>query len=147
MLRGSYTARIDDKGRLKMPTRFLRYVLEKYGAPSFYITSLTGEQARLYPLREWEAIEQQLILRPTFDPIKRKVLDFANYYGQEVELDNQGRLLLPQMLRRTADLCGDVTVMGYLSYLEVWDLTRFQQRLANAPFEPADEAALTALGI
>ena len=52
MLRGNYTARIDIKGRLKVPTPFRRLIEEKHGG-DFYITSLTGENVRIYPLVEW----------------------------------------------------------------------------------------------
>ncbi len=146
MLRGNHIARMDDKGRLKVPAQFRRYVTEKYGA-SLYITSLTGHCAHLYPLPEWETIEERLALLPSFDQVKRKFLDHANYYGQEADFDNQGRVLLPALLRKKAGLYGDVAVLGYLNYLEVWDLERFEQRLADGPFTAADEAALTGLGI
>ena len=64
MLRGNYTARIDVKGRLKVPTPFRRLIDEKHGS-EFYITSLTGDNVRIYPLPEWESIEQRLSLLPT----------------------------------------------------------------------------------
>ena len=79
MLRGNYTARIDSKGRLKVPTLFRRYVEEKYGA-ALYLTSLTGDCVRIYPMPEWEAIEQRLSLLPSMDPARRKFLDRTNYY-------------------------------------------------------------------
>jgi MraZ protein len=146
MLRGNYTARIDDKGRLKLPSHYRRYLAEKYG-PELYVTSLNGESTRIYPLPEWVAIEQRLALLPSFDPVKRKVLDHANYYGKQVEFDNQGRVLLHPLVRKSSGIYGDVAVMGYLSYLEVWDLERFQARLAANPFTGEDEAKLTLLGI
>ena len=146
MLRGNYTARVDEKGRLKLPTHFRRYVAEKYG-PELYITSLDGESARIYPLTEWLAIEQRLALLPAFDPAKRRFLDHVNYYGKAAEFDNQGRVLLHPLLRKSSGIFADVAVMGYLSYLEVWDLERFQHRLTASPFTAEDEAALTRLGI
>ena len=146
MLRGNSTARLDDKGRLKLPTHFRHYLAEKYG-PELYVTSLTGESARIYPLTEWITIEQRLAILPTMEPVKRKFLDHANYYGKEAEFDNQGRVLVHSLLRQSAGIIGDVAVLGYLSYLEVWDLERFQTRLAASPFTAEDEAALTRLGI
>ena len=100
MLRGNYTARIDNKGRLKIPTAFRRYLEEKYGSAEVYVTSLTGECARLYPLAEWEAIEQRLALLPSMDPARRKFLDRTNYYGQQAEIDAQGRVLIHPLLRK-----------------------------------------------
>src|ERR687896_928723 len=128
MLRGNYTARIDAKGRLKVPTPFRRLIEEKHGG-EFYITSLTGENVRIYPLAEWEAIEQRLALLPSMDPARRKFLDRTNYYGQQATIDAQGRVLIHPLLRKSASVIGEVAVLGYLTYLEVWELERFQQRL------------------
>jgi MraZ protein len=146
MLRGNYTARIDPKGRLKVPTAFRRYIEEKYGA-QFYITSLTGENIRIYPLPEWESIEQRLSLLPSMDPARRKFLDRTNYYGQQSEMDDQGRVLIHPLLRKSSGVIGDVAVLGYLSYLEVWELDAFQRRLLSDPYTEEDEAAIARLGI
>ena len=146
MLRGNYTARIDIKGRLKVPTSFRRLLEEKFGQ-DFYITSLTGECVRIYPLPEWESIEQRLSLLPTMDPAKRKFLDRTNYYGQQSAMDTQGRVLIHPLLRKSAAVIGDVAVLGYLSYLEVWELDKFQQRLLSDPYTEEDEAAIARLGI
>ena len=146
MLRGNYTARIDSKGRLKVPTSFRRYIEEKYGA-EVYVTSLTGECARLYPLPEWESIEQRLALLPSMDPARRKFLDRTNYYGQQATMDAQGRVIIHPLLRRSAGVIGDVAVLGYLTYLEVWELERFEHRLRSDPYTEEDEAAIARLGI
>ncbi len=147
MLRGNYTARIDNKGRLKVPTAFRRYLEEKYTSAEVYVTSLTGECARLYPLAEWESIEQRLALLPSMDPARRKFLDRTNYYGQQAEIDAQGRVLIHPLLRKSAGVVGDVAVLGYLTYLEVWELERFEQRLLSDPYTEEDEAAIARLGI
>ena len=146
MLRGNYTARIDSKGRLKVPTLFRRYVEEKYGS-ALYLTSLTGECVRIYPMPEWEAIEQRLSLLPSMDPARRKFLDRTNYYGQQATIDAQGRLLIHPLLRRAAGVMGDVAVLGYLTYLEVWELDVFKARLLADPYTEDDEAAIAKLGI
>jgi len=146
MLRGNYTARIDSKGRLKIPTPFRRIVEEKHGA-GLYVTSLTGENVRIYPLPEWESIEQRLALLPSMDPARRKFLDRTNYYGQQATMDGQGRVLIHPLLRKSAGVIGDVAVLGYLTYLEVWELERFQQRLLSDPYTEEDEAAIARLGI
>jgi MraZ protein len=146
MLRGNYTARIDEKGRLKVPTPFRRYLEEKYGT-AFYVTSLAGDNVRLYPLPEWESIEQRLSLLPSMDPARRRFLDRTNYYGQQSEMDAQGRVLIHPLLRKSAGVIGDVAVLGYLTYLEVWELETFQQRLLSDPYTEEDEAAIARLGI
>jgi MraZ protein len=146
MLRGNHPARVDEKGRLKIPTPFRRIIEEKYGA-DFYITSLDGDYARIYPLQEWESIENRLTVLPSMEPAKRRFLDRTNYYGQQASFDTNGRVLIPAILRRSASLLGDVVVLGYLSYLEVWELERYQHRLQVDRFTEADEAAIAALGI
>ena len=148
MLRGNYTARVDAKGRLKMPSVYRRMVEDRWGT-ELYVTSLTGDAARIYPLPEWVVIEERLSMLPSMDPAKRKFLDRTNYYGQVGELDGQGRVVIHPLLRSSAELLPetDVAVLGYLTYLEVWSLERFQSRLAADPFSDDDAAALSRLGI
>ncbi len=98
MFRGNHPTRVDEKGRLKVPAEFKRVIDEKYSL-QFYITSLDGKVAQVYPFEEWERIEQKLAGLSTFNPTKKKFLDRTNYYGQMVEMDGQGRLLMPQILR------------------------------------------------
>lgn len=147
MLRGNYTARVDEKGRLKIPTAFRRYIEEKYISPEVYVTSLNGDCVRIYPLPEWESIEQRLALLPSMDPARRKFLDRTNYYGQQATIDGQGRVLVHPLLRKASGVVGDVAVLGYLTYLEVWELERFEQRLLSDPYTEEDEAAIARLGI
>ena len=104
MFRGSQTARVDDKGRLKLPVDFKRYLDDEFKSNTFYVTSRDGRRGQLYPMREWEVIEQKMAQMPDSDPAKRKLVDITNYYGQVVELDGQGRLTLPQVLRERAKL-------------------------------------------
>ncbi len=129
-----------------MPTAFRRYLEEKHGS-AVYLTSLTGECVRIYPMPEWEAIEQRLSLLPSMDPARRKFLDRTNYYGQQSSMDSQGRVLIHPLLRKSAAVVGDVVVLGYLSYLEVWELDKFQQRLLSDPYTEEDETAIAGLGI
>src|SRR5215213_11062723 len=107
MLRGNYTARIDSKGRLKIPTPFRRIIEEKHGTTEVYVTSLTGESVRIYPLTEWESIEKRLALLPSMDPARRKFLDRTNYFGQQAAIDNQGRILIHPLLRKASGVVGD----------------------------------------
>ena len=146
MLRGNYTVRMDEKGRIKLPAAYRRYIDEHYGA-EFYVTSLTGECARLYPMPEWLAIEEKLQSRGTMDAAVRKFLDRTNYYGQLADMDAQGRILVHPLLRSSAELVGDVAVLGYLQYLEVWELDRFKARMEAEPYTAADAASLASLGV
>ncbi len=146
MFRGNHPTRVDDKGRLKVPAEFKRVLEEKYGA-QFYITSLDGKIAKIYPFEEWEQIEQKLATVSDFNPSKKKYLDRTNYYGQVVEMDGQGRLLMPSLLRDSAELKGEVAVVGNLKYLEVRNIEAYRKQLLEQPFTDEDAESLAGLGI
>jgi MraZ protein len=146
MLRGRHTATVDGKGRLKIPAEFKAALQEKYGS-DFYVTSLDGTYARIYPFAVWRAIEDKLAALPSMNKAKRKFLDRANFWGQTVSMDAQGRLLIPSQLRESADLRGEVAVIGYLNYLDVWTLERFNQHLEAEPITEEDEKTLSDLGV
>jgi MraZ protein len=146
MLRGHYTVRMDEKGRIKLPAAYRRYIDEHYST-EFYVTSLTGECARLYPMPEWMVIEEKLRSKGTSNAAVRKFLDRTNYYGQLAEVDAQGRILVHPLLRSNAELIGDVAVLGYLQYLEVWELDKFKARIDSQPFTDEDSDSLAAIGI
>src|SRR3981081_3441205 len=146
MFRGNHPTRMDEKGRLKVPAEFKRVIDEKYGL-KFYITSLDGKVAQLYPFEEWERIEQKLASLSTFNPTKKKFLNRTNYYGQVVEMDGQGRLLIPQILRESAQIRGEVAVLGNLTYLEVRNLEAFRKEIEEQAFSDDDTKTLDELGI
>ena len=145
MFRGNHPTRIDEKGRLKMPADFKRRIDEVYG-PMFYITSKDGERAEIYPLKEWEAVEAKLATLGSMNSAKKKFLDATNYYGQMTEMDSQGRLLLPQVLREAAGLTDEVVVLGSQTFLEVANRPKFTAKLAE-PMTEAEQAVLAELGI
>jgi MraZ protein len=146
MFRGNHPTRVDEKGRLKVPADFKRVIDEKYGQ-QFYITSLDGKSAQVYPFEEWERIEQKLAGLSNFNSTKKKFLDRTNYYGQQVEMDGQGRLLLPQLLRESGQIKGEVAVLGNLTYLIVRNLELFKKEIEEEKFTPDDEKTLDELGI
>ncbi len=144
-LRGNCPAKVDEKGRLKIPAVFLEE-LKEYGS-QFYITSPTGESARIYPMKVWSEIEDKLAKLSSQNRAKRKFLMRTSYYGQTVELDGQGRVLMPAVLRESAQMKGDVDVFGNLDYLEVMNHKRVQDDLKNSPYTDEDAKALEDLGI
>jgi MraZ protein len=144
MLRGNYTVKMDEKGRIKLPAAYRRFIEENYGT-EFYVTSVTGENARLYPMKEWLILEEKLQVKGPEDESVRKFLDRTNYYGQTLEMDPQGRILIHPLLRQKAQLSGDVAVMGYLKYLEVWELVRFEERLEKESYTADDARKIAGL--
>jgi MraZ protein len=146
VFRGHEQARIDDKGRLKVPNVFRSILDSKYGRELF-LTSLSGEQVRLYPMPVWLAIEEKLGKMPSSHPSRLRFLDRVNFFGQAAELDAQGRVLIPARLRETAAIAGDVDVLGLYDYLDTWNHDRLQAKLQRDPFTDDDAKALSEFGI
>jgi MraZ protein len=146
VFRGHEITRIDDKGRLKVPNVFRASLESKYGRDVF-LTSLSGEDVRIYPMPVWTNIEEKLGKMPSTHPSRLRFLDRVNYYGQAAELDAQGRLLIPARLRETATMNGDVDVLGQYDYLNVWNHDRFVMKLQREPYTDDDARALSEFGI
>ena len=145
-LRGSAPARVEDKGRLKVPTLFRGLIHDRQGADVF-VTSLTGECVRIYPMQVWLETEQKLLKMPSSHPSRVKFLDRVNYFGQASELDSQGRIVIPQQLREWASIVGEVRVFGRIDYLEVWNGERFMQKLQRETWTDADGLQMSEHGI
>ena len=146
MFRGNHPTRVDEKGRLKLPADFRSQMEgDEQAKQVFYITSKDGERAEVWPIKAWEEVEANLAKIPSTNPSKRKFLDVTNYYGQMAEMDNQGRLLLPQILRDKASLTADVVVFGAQKYLEV--LNRPTIEAKDMTLTTDDLSSLSELGI
>ena len=146
MLRGNAPATIDEKGRLKIPSSCRAYIEASWGS-DFYVTSFSGEFAMIYPLPVWQEIEVRLAKLPSSDPLKRKFLDRTNYYGQIAATDKSGRILIPALLRESAQMTGEVAVLGSLDHLEIWNHKKFLARMKDSEFTEEDQDKLSKLGI
>ena len=146
MFRGNAPARVDEKGRLKVPGVFKSLLESKYGR-ELYLTSLTGDCVRIYPMPVWVELEQKLAAVPSTNPSKLRFLNRVNYFGQAVELDTQDRALIPVRLRDAATMVGDVDVIGQITYLDVWNHDRFLSKLQHEPYTDADARELSEFGI
>ena len=146
MFRGNAPARIDDKGRLKVPNTF-RSVLESRYGRELFLTSLTGEYVRIYPMPVWVEMEQKLGAMPSTHPSKLRFLDRVSYFGQVAELDAQGRVIIPVRLREAATMAGDVDVLGHYNVLDVWNHDRFLTKLQRDAYTDDDARALSEFGI
>ena len=146
MLRGNYAAKIDDKGRLKIPNAFRALIEQQHGSEVF-VTSLTGEYVRIFPMPVWLALEEELARVPSSHPARLKYFDRVNYYGQSSEIDAQGRVVLHSRLRESAGMSGEVDVFGQYEYLDVWNHERFVAKLQREPYTDDDARALAEFGI
>lgn len=146
MFRGSASAKIDDKGRLKIPTGFRRHLEERYGK-EVYVTSVLGDSVLVYPLPVWEEFEERLAALPATDRTRRRFLERVSYFGHQGRVDAQGRVLVPQLLREGAEMTGEVVVSGRLDHLEVWNHDRLRSRFDDEPFGDSDFEYLSERGI
>ena len=147
MLRGNHPARIDDKGRLKVPNGF-RSLIESQWGQELFVTSVAGDFVRLYPMAVWVEIERRLAAVPSTHPSKLRFLDRVNFFGQATTMDRQGRIVIPPLLRESAAMAGEVSVLGLQNHLAVWNQKRLQERLfKKEPFTDEDGRVLSEFGI
>jgi MraZ protein len=141
IFRGNHPAKVDPKGRLKLPSGF-RELVDEAKITEFYITSTDGKNAQVWPLKKWEEQENKLSDSSTMESAVEKYLNLTSYYGQQVQMDGEGRVLLPQILRSSARLDAEVAVLGKLNYLEVHNLEDFEQGLQANVLTAEDRQAL-----
>ncbi|MFN8007677.1 MAG: division/cell wall cluster transcriptional repressor MraZ [Terriglobia bacterium] len=146
MLRGNAPAKVDEKGRVKIPSIFRAEIEQEFGS-EFYVTSLRGDCVRLYPFPIWNEIEQKISSLPQSDPAIKLFLRNTNYYGQMTTMDSQGRILIPALLRDSAQVRNEVSVQGHLKYLEIWNAEILRRQLEEMPFSEEHEQTLSRLGI
>jgi len=146
MFRGNCPTRLDEKGRLKMPADFKHEIDRNYDG-QFYITSMDGVVVQLYPLKEWEAIEERVASQPISNKTVQKFLDTTSYYGQVAALDGQGRLTIAEWLRNKFGLKGEVAVIGKLKHIEIRVMEEFSRVVEGNPLTPEDMDELTRVGI
>ena len=139
--RGNHPAKAEDGGRLKLPGPFKK-ILDDANVTQFYITSQDGESAQIWPLPAWEKQEALLAESSTMDDAVDKYLNLTSYYGQQVEMDKQGRVVLPQILREAAKLNAEVAVRGKMHYLEVQNLKSLEESLPVNALTAEDRQAL-----
>jgi MraZ protein len=146
MLRGNSPAKVDDKGRIKIPTTFRRFIEEQYGRECF-VTSHTGDCVRVYPLPVWIGLEKKIQSLPSTHPTVARFLNFVNYYGQTAAIDDQGRLLIHPLARQKCGINGEVAVLGHQQVLDIWNREKFEALLAAGPLNDQDWQILASLGI
>jgi MraZ protein len=147
LFRGLQTGRVDEKGRLKFPALVAKQLQALYEDPRVFITSLDDEKVKVFPITEWEAVEARLSQKSTEGKevdgdVKDKILFHANRNGAEESLDNQGRILVPAVLRETAGMRGEVKLMWQNNHILVlsaknFDETAVEKRLTSEDLKHA----------
>ena len=142
MFRGNHPAKVDEKGRLKLPSAF-KQLVDAGSVTQFYVTSTDGESAQVWPLPEWEKREAQLAESSEMEEAVQKYISITSYYGQQVEMDAQARLLIPQILRSTAGLDDEeAAVIGMGNYIAVHNRKRFEETVLGNKITAEDRVKL-----
>jgi MraZ protein len=146
MFRGNSLAKVDDKGRLKLPSKFRSIIEPRFGR-DFFVTSLNGDSIRIYPMEIWTTIEEKLAESSGFKPAVMRFKNRVNYYGQMANMDSQGRVLLHPLVREKAEIAGEVAVLGQQNFLEIWHHANLEAKLESEPLTDEDLDHLAELGI
>ena len=147
MLRGSSLAKLDEKGRLKLPAAFQGVARAEV---RIRLTSSRAFAETRFGSIRWTcgcASKSDSRARRRSNPSVMRFKNAVNYFGQSSPMDAQGRILIHPLLRDRADVRGEVVVLGQQDFLEVWNRTVFEERLHADPLTDADLGALSDLGI
>jgi MraZ protein len=121
LFRGINAVNLDTKGRFAMPTRY-RDDLQAHAAGKLVVTIDTDERCLLlYPLPDWEIIERKIEALPSFNKTARRIQRLLIGHATELELDSQGRLLIPPLLREYADIQKRIMLVGQGKKFECWN--------------------------
>jgi MraZ protein len=135
MLRGNALAKVDEKGRLKVPAVFRSLIESRYGSDVF-VTSLRGDSVRIYPTPVFAELEDRLVKASAVEPLVSRLRSAVNYFGQPAQMDSQGRVLIHPLLRDRASIDGEV----------VWNRETFERRLIESPLTDAELRELASMG-
>jgi MraZ protein len=122
--RGRSIAKLDPKGRLRIPTKF-KEILQKHNIKTLVISRL-GEYLVAYPPEEWDEVEAKALKLSQVHPEHRSFVRSFISGAEECDCDNQGRILIPPLLREDAHLDQDVMFVGMLSTLEIWNKSTYE---------------------
>jgi MraZ protein len=145
MLRGNALAKVDDKGRLKLPSVYRSVIEPRYGK-EFFVTSFRGDCAHVFPMEVYATFEQRLVDASQVEPLVNRLRNAVNYYGQTAIMDAQGRILIHPLLREKAGIDGEVAVLGQQNVLVIWNRRAFEERLEKEPLTDDELRGLAALG-
>lgn len=127
MLRGSKSVNLDAKGRVMIPARYRTELIGELSEQIVVTIDTQSPCLLMYPWAEWEVIEQKIAALPTFNPAARKIQRLFIGHAVELEVDTNGRVLLPALLREYAKLEKEMILVGQGNKLELWASEQWQQ--------------------
>lgn len=131
MFRGQFSYSIDSKGRISIPAKLRKQVSPKSNE-TFIITQGTAACIDIYPLDQWQLIEEKLLMLNPFDPKDAKFIRMISQYASEDKLDSQARILIPQILIDYAKIEKEVLILGALKKIEVWNPNIYKEYLKQS---------------
>ncbi len=144
MFRGATLVNLDSKGRLSVPTRYRDQLNESASGQMVCTIDINYACLLLYPLPEWEIIEQKLSRLSSMNPQERRVQRLLLGHASECQMDSAGRLLIAPVLRQHAGLTKEVMLVGQFNKFELWDETTWYQRVKeDIDAEQSDSATLS----
>lgn len=120
---GATLVNLDSKGRLTVPTRYREQLIESATGQMVCTIDIHHPCLLLYPLPEWEIIEQKLSRLSSMNPVERRVQRLLLGHASECQMDGAGRLLIAPVLRQHAGLTKEVMLVGQFNKFELWDET------------------------
>lgn len=129
MFRGALSLSLDSKGRLAIPTRYRDHLLNECLGQLICTIDIHQPCLLLYPLPQWEFIEQKLAGLSSMVSEERRIQRLLLGHAAECEMDSAGRILLPATLRSYAQLHKELMLVGQLNKFEIWDADAWQQQI------------------
>ena len=129
MFRGASAINLDTKGRIAIPVRYRELLQLEHQGRIVITVDIQSACLLLYPIHEWELIEAKLLTLSDTDKTQRSLKRLLLGYAQEVELDGNGRILLPPPLRQYAHLDKRIMLVGQLNKFELWDEQSWLQQI------------------
>lgn len=126
---GATLVNLDSKGRLTVPTRYREQLIESATGQMVCTIDIHHPCLLLYPLPEWEIIEQKLSRLSSMNPVERRVQRLLLGHASECQMDGAGRLLIAPVLRQHAGLTKEVMLVGQFNKFELWDETTWYQQV------------------
>jgi len=130
--KGSYMYAVDEKGRVNLPAKLRKYVSPDAN-DTFVITRGFEKCLFLYPVDEWNKLEENLRNLSSYDPEHRRFIRTLLELASESQLDGQARLSIPQELREYANIQDQVRVIGTLDKIELWNPTVYEEYKNGQP--------------
>jgi MraZ protein len=127
LFRGQSLHYLDDKGRLRIPTRF-RDVLQKAYSDSLVLTMM-GDCLVAYPPEVWQKIEEKALELSQIQPQQRSFVRYVVSSAVECEFDKQGRILIPPVLRENVGMEKEAFLAGMLTTFEIWAKSKWDEQL------------------